>query len=603
MTNKEPLAHKVRKYTGQNPFTASQARDFPSYKLNSHFVPTSKFWNRFNVGNEILIGTRGSGKTILLRMMTYTSILNIASGPFGADLKRKLSSDGVNYIGFYIPLRLRILEEIGKTNNAKEERRRFSFLFNCAAAGSILDEVNALIHNYFEDEVEALLKERKIINKLKEAWLIAEDEPISSLKSLQEKIDRLFDRVRRDWDFQRGVNAFDIGLLEPIISILPIINNVLGFDKNKTAWIACFDEAEYLNENLQRVINTIMRSESRGLSLKIATLPFRYTEFQTEIDGEYVQPEGDDFRFESIDYEWDENDFNALTDYLVGTRLAETGLFDELPDPNCLEHFVGVSSPKNLISIYRSVFNNVSDEEIEKEVVEELKSASQKKTNKFVQGQIKRYKPIYLLRELYKKSCEGNSKVPWLSGDVMIRRVSDGNVRRFIQICDKIFEASRTQLLKPNSQHDAVMSFAAQRFMRSQSVYRDGFLLYKLLEAISDYLFDKLHNGSIMDVGVQFSVMDDVLGNEQIKSALEEGVAYAYITCPQTDLFNGISSSTKFRLVNSIAAYRWLAMRAGSGTNVSRKSDILSFLPTGIVLKPQVVEQLPANLELDLSDE
>ena len=464
MSNKEPLAFKVRKYTGQNPFTESQARDFPTQKINSQFVPTSKFWNRFNVGNEILIGTRGSGKTILLRMMTYSSLVNIASGPFGAQLKRELSSDEVNYIGFYVPLRLRILSEIGDTGDEIEERRRFSFLFNCVAAGSILDEVNTLIQNRFEDDVEALLKEREIIDKLKEAWRIAADEPISTIKSFQEKIDRLFDRVRSDWNFQKGVNSFDIGLLEPVISALPILNNALGFNKNNTAWIACFDEAEYLNENLQRVINTILRSESRGLALKIATLPFHYKEFQTEVDGEYVQPDGDDFRFESIDYSWDENDFNKLTDYLVGTRLAETGLFDELPDSKCLEHFVGVSSNRDLISIFRNVFNDVSDEEIEKNVSEELKVTANKKTKEFNKGQIKRYKPIYLLRELYKKSRHGNSKVPLLSGELMIRKISDGNVRRFIQICDIIFEASRTQFLRANPQHEAVMNFAEQRF-------------------------------------------------------------------------------------------------------------------------------------------
>jgi len=603
MKNNEPLAFKVRKYTGHNPFTHSQARDFPLMKLNAEFVPTSKFWNRFNVSNEILIGTRGSGKTILLKMMSYSSLLSISEGPFRSRLEEEIVSGGINYIGFYVPFRLRVLSEIGKTSDKLEERRRFSFLFNCVSAGSILNEVHALIQARFNEEAEALLKEREIIDKLKEAWGVANDAATSTLKGLQEQIDRLFDVVRSNWDFQKGNHSFDSPLLEPIISVIPILNNIFGLDKSNTTWIACFDEAEYLNENLQCVINTIMRSESRGLAVKIATLPFRYTEFRTEVDEEYVQPEGDDFRFESIDYSWDENDFVELTDYLVGTRLAETGLFEEIPESHVFESFVGESSGKDLISIYRNVFNDFDDKALEGKVAKELRASAHKSTKDFSKGQIKRYKPIYLLRELYKKSRLGNSEVPRLSGDIMIRKISDGNVRKFIQICDTIFESSRTQFLRANAQHKAVFSFSQRLFTRSQSVYKEGFLLHKLLQAISDYLFRKFHDGPIMDVGVEFVVADDLLEIDKIKSALERGVAHSYFTCPQSDLFYGITSSTKFKLVNAIAAYKWLPMRAGAGTKISGRSEIVGFLSTGKVLQPKVVEELPANMELDFFDE
>lgn len=599
MKNKDPLAFKVRKYTGQNPFKFSQSRDFPLQKLNSEFVPTSKFWNRFNVSNEILIGTRGSGKTILLRMMTYSSQYSIADGPFSSQLNDEVWSHGINYIGFYVPLRLRVLNEISKTDDDVEERRRFSFLFNCVAAGAIIDEVQFIVHKSSENEVEVLLKERSIINRLKDAWGIYGNEATSSLRSLQEQIDRLFDKVRANWDFQKGNNSFDVALLEPIISVLPILNNILGFDKSNTTWIACFDEAEYLNENLQRVLNTIMRSESRGLAVKIATLPFHYNEFRTEIDEEYVQPEGDDFRFESIDYCWDENDFIKLTDYLVGIRLAQTGLFDEFPET--LESFVGESSNKDMISLYRNIFPEINDEEIRKMVIKELFVTAQKNTKAFSEGQIKRYMPIFLLRQLYAKSRSGNSKVPLLSGDIMIRKVADGNVRRFIQICDTIFESSRTKLLKTNVQHDAIWHFTEQRFTRSQSVYREGFLLHKLLSAISELLFHKLHNGPIADVGVEFTVTDGLLNDDKIKVALEMGVAYSYLTCPESDLFYGISSSTKFKLANAIAAYKWLPMRAGVGTNINEQSEIVKFLLSGNILQPKVVETLNKNLELDLT--
>ena len=603
MDKSKPLAFNVKKYDGQNPFTYSQARDYPLLKLNSEFVPTSKYWNRFNVANEILIGTRGSGKTILLRMMTYSAVQNLTKGNFGTEVLQRLPSDNVDYIGFYVPLRLRVLDEIGKTDDEEEERRRFSFLFNCVSAGSIINEVKTMLEILFQDDGERLFKEREIIDKLKEAWGLPTNHPTSSLSVLQEQIDRLFDKVRGDWDFGEGSHTFDNALLEPIISVLPLLDNSLGFDGDKTTWIACFDEAEYLNENLQRVLNTVMRSESRGLAIKVATLPFHYTERRTENDKEYVQPEGDDFKFISIDYFWNDSDFISLTSHLVATRLASTGLYSELLEEISLEGFLGENSSRDLISIYRSVFNNSDDENIERHVAEELSKGKGSKKTKYNKGQIKRYKPIYLLRELYKKNKEGNTKIPRLAGELMVRRVSDGNVRRFIQICDALFESSRAQFLKPNTQHEAVIKFSEQRHTRSKSVYREGFLLYEILEAISEHLHEKLHNNTMMDIGIEFLIADDLLSNKKVKCALEMGVAYSYFHCPEHDLFYGISKDTKFRIANAIAAYKWLPMRAGTRIRISSRSDILSFLSSDGVLQPKAIQAVPINMELIFSDD
>jgi hypothetical protein len=598
MKANEPLAHKIKKYTGPNPFTYSQARDYPLLKIGSEFFPTSKYWNRFNVSNEILIGSRGSGKTILLRMMTYTSLINMPKKQYENSVKKIVGYSETTYIGFYVPLRLRVLDEIGKTDDPQEERRRFSFLFNCACAGAVINEILTMLSHVVSDDIERLLKEREVIDKLKSAWCIYPNAPAATLQSLQEQIDRFFDSVRMTWAFDGDRHPFDSALLEPIISVIPILENIFGFDKNNTTWMACFDEAEYLNKNLQRVLNTVMRSESRGLAVKIATLPFHYKEFQTEVDGEYVQPEGDDFRFETIDYSYEDNDFKELTDGLIFSRLSSTHLFDEIPEVNVLDAFVGESSHKDLISVYRSIFS-ISDDLIDEMVCEELSRSRNNSKDHYSKGEVKRYKPLYLLRELYKKTKDGNTKVPRLSGADMIRRVSDGNVRRFIQICDKLFEYSRAQHLRANSQHDAVMEFSKQRYARSESVYREGFLLYKLLDAISDYLHYKFYDDKISDVGIEFTMSEKLLANDKVKVALEMGVAYSYFSCPNLDIFYGLTNKTKFKLTNSIAAYKWLPMRAGNGVAISEKSDCMFFLSDSDLNKPVIVNNISNNLELD----
>jgi hypothetical protein len=58
------------------------------------------------------VGTRGSGKTILLRMLTYTSLRSLAKGPYSEQVKKNREKQGIDYIGFYVPLRLRSIRTI-----------------------------------------------------------------------------------------------------------------------------------------------------------------------------------------------------------------------------------------------------------------------------------------------------------------------------------------------------------------------------------------------------------------------------------------------------------------------------------------------------------
>ena len=57
------LANKVKNYPGENPFGDYQGRNFPDKKVCSQFYPISTFWSLFNPQHEIILGSRGSGKT------------------------------------------------------------------------------------------------------------------------------------------------------------------------------------------------------------------------------------------------------------------------------------------------------------------------------------------------------------------------------------------------------------------------------------------------------------------------------------------------------------------------------------------------------------
>lgn len=71
------IADLVKGSGAQNPFTDSQARNFSDTKLINEFCPISNYWSLFNDQHEVLLGTRGSGKTFLLKMMRYSMLKRI----------------------------------------------------------------------------------------------------------------------------------------------------------------------------------------------------------------------------------------------------------------------------------------------------------------------------------------------------------------------------------------------------------------------------------------------------------------------------------------------------------------------------------------------
>ena len=94
------ISDSLKDYDGQNPFYDSQARNFSDEKVLDEFFPISSFWDLFNEQHEIIIGTRGSGKTFLLKMMRYSMLKRMKNGD-----AQKLVNDK-HYFSFYVPMHL-----------------------------------------------------------------------------------------------------------------------------------------------------------------------------------------------------------------------------------------------------------------------------------------------------------------------------------------------------------------------------------------------------------------------------------------------------------------------------------------------------------------
>lgn len=520
------------------------------------------------------------------------------------DPKRASKTD---HFGIYIPLRLRLLQEIDSSVNLNERRSRFSFIFNCTAICSFLKEVRSIITGRIHDETNRLLKERRIIDQLQSAWGLDESTPhFSTLSDLSFHMNKIFNGARSDWGaIDSGKSMLTSGLLEPIIGVIDCVNEELELSSDKVTWIACFDEAEYLKPDLQPVINSIMRSESKGLAVKIATLPFTYTNLETETEGIFIQSDGDDFRFVNIDYDNEDPEFEAIAYNVFRNRVNLIGLFDTNDDfqscNNPLETFLGKDSSKDLTAIYKRNYRKKEEITIVNEVLKELKERPHSKKGHPDTGQIKRYKPIYFLRELYKKHSKGNTKVAYYQGATMIKKVSGGNMRRFIQICEIIFETARNQFLSENAQQKAIFEFSEKATRRAESVYKEGPFLKEFIETLSKYLKSQMHEGPIKDVGLEFRVSEELISIPRMKTLLEQGIAHSYFWCDETDFLGGISKDTRFRLANFTAVRNWLPMRAGSRVTISSRGAISNdFLVAEVIPQSESEEVLSNNIQMTL---
>jgi len=134
-----------------NPFADSQARNYSGDKVLMEFCPISKYWSLFNDQHEILVGTRGCGKTILLKMMRYSMLSKLP------DCRAKKLASEKKHIAFYVPLHLEYIKKLSNSTLSKDAKISwFRFSFNCLLAQSIIIEISAILDDLASDDFKRI---------------------------------------------------------------------------------------------------------------------------------------------------------------------------------------------------------------------------------------------------------------------------------------------------------------------------------------------------------------------------------------------------------------------------------------------------------------
>ena len=169
---------------------------------------------------------------------------------------------------------------------------------------------------------------------------------------------------------------------------------------------------------------------------------------------------------------------------------------------------------------------------------------------------------------MYKKSKKGNSKPGWYAGSNMVRKISQGNPRLFINIMCSLFEESCKTHLTPKAQHGILKKYAHEFCQSSQAIEKYGPLIYNGLEYVSGYLHNKTHNGVLRSSGNSFTIGFDAETFTRNKGWLQRAIAYSRLIVDSDSIINGLNADTKYTLSNAYAAEYWIPMRKDSTTKV-----------------------------------
>lgn len=549
-------------YSGLNPFKDSQSRTFSDEKVIEEFCPTSAFWSLFNDQHEVLLGTRGSGKTILLKMMRFSLLKKMK------DVKSRRIVTQKRHIGMYVPLNLEFLGSF--THQEIPEKVRlpyFQFSFNCLLAQSFLYELGSIIEEAptFVDQVT---KSSKVAALISTIWFPQEtDYDFSSLEKIKEFINRMYYTSNVSHSLHQIPRVFTGPICSPVQSVKQSITAILDLPDNVN-WLVCIDEAEFLDEVFQKCINTVFRSDSRGVVIKMATLPFKHITKETLSPGVYAEANGNDFNYTIIDMKHDQHDFINVTNKLCAQRISKN--IPHLDSVISLDSFVSKVGNDDLIDYFCEEKGIATEDlNLEAEILTSLATERQVSSNSKDRKSIKkpivdRFAPIYFWREMFKLSRKGNHTPGWLAGPKMIRRMSEGNPRFFLQLMNDLFEYCRDHSLSCKGQHKVSKNFASRICEATKGLPIYGPNLSKMLENISHVLHLKTHADTITDAGSEFVLSKGCESNLELVESIKLGIQYARLTADAHTILDGISETSIFSISNCYCAANWIPMRKGA---------------------------------------
>jgi len=236
-----------------------------------------------------------------------------------------------------------------------------------------------------------------------------------------------------------------------------------------------------------------------------------------------------------------------------------------------LEHFLGKVGEDDMVDYYGLAFPNEADRDhILKGIVSSLSPARQQHFQDTslsgmdtTQSIYKKFSPVYFARRMCAENRRGNTTAALFAGAKTLRRVSDGNPRRFIQIMNDMVEVAREQDLSAKNQHRVLIDYCDRSHRASEGLPQMGLVVKEMLEAIGKLLSSRIHGEFMVNGACGFRVDDALLEDDRVCRALELAIAYSLVVADPITISGRISRLSELRLSYLYAVEFWLPMRQG----------------------------------------
>lgn len=235
-------------------------------EIAQEFVLTKNFQELTKSCHSVLLGTRGCGKTTMLKMLHPLSV---------REYQKIYTEFKLDFYGVYIPADRQwsiILEQLNKeTQNVAFYEKVSKALVNVNILLAFIDTLKAV----FEDEAFENSSKIEYLSSLVFAWKLNENTPPIidliriALKSIIIDVKNAINDSNYGYEFPYACKSN----FEDIISLaIEIFSSKFAFAKKK--WALCFDEMEIAPSWLQdKIVNTCLRSMDQTILFKITATP------------------------------------------------------------------------------------------------------------------------------------------------------------------------------------------------------------------------------------------------------------------------------------------------------------------------------------------
>jgi hypothetical protein len=530
------------------------ARNLTAKNAVELFVPTAQFWETLNSdSNEVIYGTRGSGKTMLLRMMSVPHLLEYST--HDAAARDALSER--RRLGVFVPLGIDWC--VPTQPHLGDTIELFRNGVNLVAAEAFVDSIEALVRRAPFAIPASERPEPQLASTLATLWFRSVRERIYSFASLRLELLQQQAILRDLWrrgaptpEQQEGSGyVFRSGdLFFPIAQAVRALNPLLALPSDHH-WLLCLDELEDLNADQKRLIATALRSASRGLVFKITTQPYTLDSAETTFADEGSAVEHRDYVVRRLQHDPDDKQYRELVTGILAKRI-------------------GAEASEHLGTV---VFGDSTFSERASDVTPKFEDLRRGLLSSGNPDSARKKVPVAAIRFL-RRYAEGNKKSAAYSGWTTIVRLSDGNPGVFLRMLNELGVTRGTRAVDPVVQHEKLTELAAAWLEWSQALYRDGRVLHAFLWTLGKNLSDRIHSRRAQDDPPQEELNRFIIDLGSVPPAIAEalriGARHALFVAESTD-----ASSLRYpvgtgiwRLAYFLSPRFWLLPRRGKVANL-----------------------------------